>query len=219
MPDIRPYINYNPNFFTPIDIEDAKKIILGHGIHESQNRWDVETEWTYQLFRSRNFLTKNSIVLDWGCGIGRLSKMIIERFDCTVVGVDIDKKMLEYSIDYVKKDKFIPMSVDDFKKSNRFDFTTAIAVWTLQHSVFIEEDLDIIKKSLISEGDFFIFEENQPAIPIKENEKSIWFILKDTYHDTILSKFDLIEHGRFPEELAIIENNDAWWGFLKNKTT
>lgn len=219
MPDIRPYINYNPNFFTPRDLEDAKKIILGHGVIESKHRWEVETEWTYQLFRSKNFLNKDSIVLDWGCGIGRLSKMMIDRFDCTVVGVDIDQKMLELSVDYVNRDKFIPMSVNDFKRNNHFNFTNAISVWTLQHSPFVDEDLDIIKNFLIPGGGFFIFEENQPSIPIKENEESIWFILTNTYHDIILSKFNLIDHGLFPKELNIPENNTSWWGFLENKTT
>ena len=34
-------------------------------------------------------LTSDSWVLDYGCGVGRLAKVMIEHYGCRVVGVDI----------------------------------------------------------------------------------------------------------------------------------
>jgi len=36
------------------------------------DQWESETKWTMNFFREKNLFNKDSIVLDWGCGIGRL---------------------------------------------------------------------------------------------------------------------------------------------------
>ena len=210
--NLTPHIpNYNPDFFTPIDLADAKRIILGHGVNEDSSRWEVETNWNKLLFESKNYINKDSLVLDWGCGIGRLSKMIIDTFGCKVVGVDINQKMLDYSKEFVNDDRFSTVLAKDFNTTGKFTF--ALSVWALQHSINPDKDLDSIKKSLTDDGAFFVFEETRPVIPITGDHP--WFILKKSNFKTINEKFSLIETGEFPKELEISENNYSWWAFLR----
>lgn len=220
--DLRPHIpTYNPDFFTPKDLEDAKRIVLGYGDFETTHKWELETAWARDLFVSKQFLNRNSVVLDWGCGVGRLSKMMIDTFECSVIGVDFNKKMLEYAQPYVNSDKFLPMTVEEFSNST-IKCTNAIAVWALQHSIHVDNDIDIIKKSLVPPGEIFVFENNRPTIPIIPTEKNeIWFNLlhPHTVYE-LVKRFNLIEQGNFPsKELNIPENESCFWAFFKNNKT
>lgn len=212
--NLKPHIpNYNPDFFTPTDFADAKRIILGHGINESSNRWEVETNWNKLLFQSKKYINQDSLVLDWGCGIGRLSKMIIDTFGCRVVGVDINQKMLDCANEFVNDSRFTTILAEDFNRYNTNKFTFALSVWALQHSIHPDQDLESIKDSLITDGIFFIFEEHKPVIPTKGDYP--WFILNSSNVKIVNEKFSLIETGEFPKELEISENNYSWWAFLR----
>ena len=208
-------VNYNPNFFMPGSFEDAKRIVLGHGIVETPSKWAVETLWIENMLRQRNFVNEDSVVLDWGVGVGRISKMLIDKFGCQVVGVDINNKLLDYAISHVASDKFTGMLVEDLPKLNK-KFTQVIAIWALQHSVFISKDLDSINNVLDKNADIFIFETIQPTVPIHNSEQP-WFILNDPYLPFYKKRFSLIEMGLFPSELRILENDsNCYWAFFKN---
>jgi ubiquinone/menaquinone biosynthesis C-methylase UbiE len=209
-------ITYNPEFFNPVDIEDAKRIVLGYGIAETESKWNVETEWNLRLFNQKQFLNENSIVLDWGVGIGRLSKAIIEKFNCQVAGVDINENMVMYSRKHVNSNKFTSMTVTEFIETNTTKFTNAIAVWALQHSIDVVSDLSLIKDNLLPSGKLFVFEERNPCIPTT-NYATPWFILNKSNFTTIDKTFTIVEHGIFPAYFNIPENNNAWWGFFNNK--
>jgi SAM-dependent methyltransferase len=217
MLNLPPGIVYNPDFFTPKDLDDAKRIVLGHGVSETKSKWIIETMWTKNILSSKNLIDKDSIVLDWGCGIGRLSKMIIEEFGCRVVGVDINQKMLDYARENVKSEKFITSTVDDFKKDNTV-FTTAIAVWALQHSITPDEDLELIKNRLTDAGSLFVFEEINPTIPTDASNGYPWFILAKSNLDRIENYFEILEMGPFPTILNIPENDNAYWAVCNKKT-
>lgn len=220
MINLPPEIKYNPDFFNPVDLEDAKRIVLGHGISETPGKWEIETDWNCKLFKTRKFLNKDSIVLDWGVGIGRLSKMIIDTFGCKVVGVDINSKMLGYATDFVGSDLFSTMTVEEFKTTNTTKFTNAIAVWALQHSIDPVSDIITIKNSLTLDAEIFVFEERGSCIPIASTDQTIstpWFLIYRSNFHKLEKQFRVIEHGKFPRILNIPENNLTWWGFFKNK--
>lgn len=214
--------DYNKDFFIPKSFDDAKRIVLGHGDTETPEKWEVETNWIKDLFIEKKFIDKNSIVLDWGVGIGRLSKMLIDTFDCEVIGVDINNEMLSYAKNYIASDKFTGILSDDLHKLDK-KCTQVIAVWALQHSVFINEDIKKIYNATVDNSKMFIFENNIPVIPVKNPYKPWLHLLpniedKDKttsiYFSKYLEHFDLIEKGKFPKKLNIEENIPSWYGFF-----
>lgn len=88
-------IYYCKDMFKVKDMEEAKNIIL---TEERQGgnyaaRWDREMVYMLELFQKGLGDLNGKLILDFGCGIGRLSKALIENFDCCVLGVDISPSM------------------------------------------------------------------------------------------------------------------------------
>ena len=156
--------NYDKSCFDVPDIASAKRIILTPEIGLStDDRWERETPYLLKLM-SKLDLTSESIVLDFGCGIGRLSKALIEKYGCQVIGVDISISMRALSDVYVYSPKFFsvsPESAELFKE--RVD--AVISVWTLQHVGMLEKEIDRIKNVLKPGGKLFIVNERRRFIP------------------------------------------------------
>jgi SAM-dependent methyltransferase len=80
-------------------------------------------------------LTPSGRALDFGCGIGRLTRALAERFD-EVVGVDVASSMVELANKhnpYPERCRFVVNSTDDLRQfeSESFDFVFSLIV--LQH--------------------------------------------------------------------------------------
>src|SRR5689334_11703310 len=93
---------YHPDIFEVDDIESAKQIILTPEVGTTtQERWERETPFLVEEIGRALGLDENSCVLDYGCGIGRLAKGLIERYQCFVIGMDISTGMLLLAPKYV----------------------------------------------------------------------------------------------------------------------
>jgi len=71
--------------------------------------------------------------LDYGCGVGRLSRALHESFD-SVTGVDVSKSMLTKARELHPDDQYsirFLNTVDFFKETKKFDFILSLI--TLQH--------------------------------------------------------------------------------------
>lgn len=159
-------VKYNPKFFEADSIEYAKKIILmGDDIPD---QWETETNWTMNFFRERNLFDEKSIVLDWGCGIGRLAKPIIEEFDCRVVGVDFQPSMLKYATEYVNHSNFTAINNEEFEALPNDYFTAGISVWALQHTVHTVSIINCIQKKLKFESKFCVLDSNEKHWPVQQ---------------------------------------------------
>ena len=58
-----------------------------------------------ELKKFKKLLPKNALVLDAGCGWGRDSKILSEKFD--VIGIDLSKGLLKYAKKYAPKARFL----------------------------------------------------------------------------------------------------------------
>ena len=79
---------------------------------------------------------RGNTVLDFGCGIGRLSKALLEQYDCRVLGVDISPDMRRMAAEYVNSDRFSVISYEMFcalAERGGLKADCAIAVYVLQH--------------------------------------------------------------------------------------
>lgn len=197
-PDLKPLgpeveADYNPIVFNAPDLENAKEVILTgekNGNVTSADRWRDETRWMENYLDQLN-LSNSSVVLDYGCGVGRLSKLLIERYGCLVVGVDISLPMLTMAISYVGSDSFVPMTLSAAHRLE-IEFDAAIAVWVLQHCQQPWEDVGFIKNSLKSDGSLMVLNELFRFVPIirgrqarwLEDKVDVWGLLTSQLHCT-----------------------------------
>src|SRR4051812_17838790 len=104
---------FNPGFYDIGSLQEAKEVILGPEEHETvEQRWERETPYLGDLLERVLGLTKDSLLLDYGCGIGRLSKEMILRSGCRAVGIDYSTNMRALAANYVDNPRFMVGTAD-----------------------------------------------------------------------------------------------------------
>ena len=159
---------YDPKVFTPKDAQEAKLFMLSSESDiNSSERWDKETPVIVDQILENIEINEGSLLLDFGCGIGRVSKELINRTNCKVIGVDIDAKMQALAIDYVDSPNFsacFPEQLDLYAaKGMKID--AAISVWVLQHVFNPEIEIDRIVKLLSANSKFFVLNVKHRCVP------------------------------------------------------
>ena len=155
---------YSPAIFNVRDINEAKRIILTKEDRSTDERWKIETPYLVGLIEQCGELNANSVVLDYGCGVGRLSKALIEKYGCFVVGVDISASMRALAAVYVDSDKFFACSPDALQHLN-LKCDLALAVWVLQHTFDPSLEIKRIKYSLKPSGQLFVVNDHRRIVP------------------------------------------------------
>ncbi len=167
---------YYPQVFSVKGLEHAKSIILtneGPGA-ETQTRWAAETPHMIEAISDAIELRPDRVVLDYGCGIGRLSKAMIDASGCTVIGVDISPSMLTLARDYVGSDRFIAVSPQQFDLLVGAGLRTDafICIWVLQHCFAPADDIARIRCGLRMSGQGFVFNKGKRAVPAVDQQAS-----------------------------------------------
>lgn len=163
-----PGASYSPTIFHVDDLETAKVIILNPMPDmTTDERWEVETQnLVEELGRVMN-LSRESRILDYGCGIGRVAKALIDRYGCSVVGADISAEMRRFAVEYVKSDRFVacePAALDRMIAEG-FRATGAYACWVLQHCHAPEQDIGRIESALAPGALFFVLNSDHRWVP------------------------------------------------------
>lgn len=158
---------YSAAVFDVSSIEAAKAIILTPEGGSTDERWAKETPVVADLIGAQVELSPESWVLDYGCGIGRLSKELIARHGCSVIGVDISPYMRALAAVYVSSAKFsvcAPEMLPELVRHGvRFDL--GIAVWVLQHCVVPQDDIGHIHGAVKPGGGLFLLNNIHRAVP------------------------------------------------------
>ncbi|MCI0438042.1 MAG: class I SAM-dependent methyltransferase [Chloroflexi bacterium] len=82
--------------FDHSDIGRARRSILWH------DDWDEATAATIRIFKELDVVGEGRTVIDYGAGIGRISKAIVECFAVNkVLAVDRSKEMRDHALDYL----------------------------------------------------------------------------------------------------------------------
>lgn len=131
-------------------------------------RWVKETAYTLDLIAEHYPVTSDSFMLDYGCGPGRVSKALVDRFGCEVVGADASDSMRLTARVYVGNSKRFhtlpPAGLAGF--AERFDF--AWCIWVLQHSATPEGDVERIYAALKPGAKLFVINELVRFVPTVE---------------------------------------------------
>ncbi len=159
---------YSPAVFNAGDMEAAKYIILNPVPDMSvEQRWEAETRnLTDELGRAMA-LDRDSCVLDYGCGIGRIGKALIAKYGCSVVGVDISADMRRLAREYVNSERFTacdPQGLDRMVAEG-FRATHACACWVLQHCEDPGDDIARVESAMAPGGKFFVLNSNHRWVP------------------------------------------------------
>jgi len=148
------------NLFKPKNLEEGKNAVVGdcNGFTMEQ-RWGAETPaFAEKILR---FARREAEILDYGCGVGRIAKEILEQNNTVyIIGIDTSLEMVDKAYGYVaSEDRFIPRVISEFDvKDKEKKFDIAYCVYVLQHAPAIEirEILSRIYSHLKDDG-FFIY--------------------------------------------------------------
>ena len=165
---VAPGPSYSPTIFQARDLEAAKAIILTPTPDmTTDERWEVETQNLVEELGRVMSLEAESRILDYGCGIGRVAKALIDRYGCSVVGVDISAEMRKFAAEYVKSDRFVacdPPTLDRMIREG-FRATGAYACWVLQHCHVPEQDIHRIESALSPGALFYVLNSESRWVP------------------------------------------------------
>ena len=199
---------YSPFVFDVSTVAHAKAIILTQEDERTTDeRWEIETPYFLDLIGKMNIKPEHT-VLDYGCGIGRLSKGMIDRFGCKVLGVDISASMREMAIDYVASDCFMVCHPDVLHTFGD-GFDAAIAVWVLQHCFKPKEDIARIRNAVKRGGQVLVVNNIHRALPTVEYG---WADDGVSIRQLLGVRFDCAEEGP-PDARSVgdVLNRNAFW--------
>lgn len=203
---------YDPSVFNVSDIASAQRIILTpeRGTTTAE-RWRKETPYLLSLIEQQMPLNDQSIVLDYGCGIGRMAKALIEKYNCGVVGVDISPSMRALAAAYVGSGRFFACAPQMLHLLNK-KFDAALAIWTLQHCLIVEDDIAQINAALKANGQLFIVNDWQRIVPTNQgwmdDKKDVAQLLGDRFSREALGHLD-------EEQCGIVAACSYWAAFRK----
>lgn len=210
-------VHYDPSVFTSVEtVDEAVRIILTpEAGMTSVHRW--KTEAPYLMTLIERHIVKGDSVLDYGCGIGRLSKPLIEKHLCDVIGVDISPNMRALAASCVGSDRFFalhPVMLDVFAPCF---VNAAIAIWTLQHCLKPFDDIARIYRALADGAPLFIVNNVRRVVPVDGGQ---WVDDSIDIHRLILdSGFVLIERGELEgDDIApgTLRDSTFWAAYRKN---
>jgi SAM-dependent methyltransferase len=158
-------ITYEPAVFAQRDIDSAKWVILTPAPDLTvEQRWELETPWTVDRLV---FPDGPSLILDWGCGIGRLAKPLMDKGH-HLVGVDISTNMLSHAFGQAGARHFAGIPPSIFRRIARpAAFDGGYASWSLQHVRDPERDIDTIAEVLKPGASFYLLNSRRRFIPVK----------------------------------------------------
>jgi SAM-dependent methyltransferase len=158
---------YNPRVFDKTDIDEAKRIVLTDGEAGllSAKRWEVEADW---LIRAMGDID-NMRWLDYGCGVGRMARKIIEATThTTVTGLDISFDMRAHAVAYVGSPRFSahqPETLGGLRDVLGPVWDAALCFWVLQHCQHPVIDIQRLARSVKPGGLLFVLNKKYRCVP------------------------------------------------------
>lgn len=129
----------------------------------AQSDIDRDRKWFYtqfKLIKKVVDIKSDTKILEIGSGFGGLYTYLNSR---NYTGIDVDKEVVDFTNKYFDTDKFLNISLRDFKKKEKYDYIFAVEV--LEH--FSDPISSIAKiKDLLNNGGMFV---GTTPYPFKKN--------------------------------------------------
>ena len=213
---------YDPSAFDVANIEQAKRIILTPQNTTTEERWAVETPRMADLIGRFLRLDAGTVLLDYGCGIGRMAKELIGRHRCTVIGADISPSMRSLAIGYTQSDNLVVCAPTALPSLGPVA-GAAIAVWVLQHCEEPSEDIERIHRALKPGGRLFVANAFARVVPAIERQlfTAVPTLVRKWTSDAadvralLAHRFAVVEEGRFEDFPGVFPDAYYWAVFEK----
>ena len=154
-------MRYIKEAFDVTTFDQAKNVVLSDDPNDPK-KFERETNFLVDTIKDTITITDTSVVLDFGCGMGRVSKKLIDTFDCKVIGVDISDSMLTFARLYTANiKKFI--ATKQCPEPNTVD--VALAILVLQHTENPKQEIEKISNALKPGGYLVLVNEPHRMIP------------------------------------------------------
>ena len=158
-------MNYLKEAFYPNNIESAKDICIIPD-PKKPNKFNEETHFLIKFLNSKGLLHKRPKVLDFGCGVGRISKDLVD-LGCEVVGMDFSIPMLMAAINYVDNKNFTPLintATLPFEIKPEFDLV--ICSFVLQHTEDPIKEIKFLKSVMKDDATLVLVIEPYRLVPM-----------------------------------------------------
>ena len=217
--------SYDASVFDVADVAAAKRIILTPENSTTEERWQVETPYLAELIAKHIPIDRETVLLDYGCGIGRMSKALIDRARCKVVGADISASMRALAVPYVASPRFSVCAPDDLQRRPK-SASAAIAIWVLQHCERPGEDIGRIHRAMQPGARLFVADSFERVIPATEKQlfTSPPTVVRKWMKDDVNVRalldraFALVTEGSFDASLPGIPPGLRYWAvFAREK--
>ncbi|MDB5477334.1 MAG: hypothetical protein JWP49_2845 [Phenylobacterium sp.] len=152
------------------------------------------------------------LVVDLGCGIGRLSKALIERSGCLVLGIDLSQDMRGFAPAYVGSPNFSVVSPEVFARmvDGGLRADAAISVWVLQHCLDPAADIDRLARGLAPGGRLLAVNNVNRAVPTVEKR---WGDDGIDVRTALAARLDPCQEGGLdPAGVGQLLSIGAFWG-------
>lgn len=166
-------MRYIKEVFDVTTLEYAKHVVLTSD-PSNPYKFEKETQFLIDVISEQNFiaLDEKSVVFDFGCGMGRVAKGLIDTFNCKVIGLDISPSMLAFAKTYTNSNKF--ECTQEYSIAESAD--VGIAILSLQHTENPKKEIDNIVNVIKTDGIFILVNEHKRFVPsdIDKNNYVIW---------------------------------------------
>lgn len=206
-------MHYSPAIFRVDSFEAAQRIILTPEGWTTNERWEKETPYLVDLAQKHLGLTSESVVLDYGCGVGRMARELIKNTGCWVIGVDIEPSMRAIGDAWIQNPRYITIAPEALPMMPKC--TAALAIWAIQHVENVGKELARINEALAFGAPMLVVNNLHRAIPT--NEKN-WVNDGVDVQATMDAMFEVAEAGgQLPAEVApeAVAKNTYWRVYRK----
>jgi tetratricopeptide (TPR) repeat protein len=185
-----PQALFRPEIFEVSSVKEAMAVVVTpQAGTTSEERWEKETPYLVEDIIKRLAIGPESCVLDYGCGIGRVAKGLIEKSGCRVIGVDTSKAMQLMAPEYVLSERFVVWSPGVLEKvierGFRADF--AVCIWVIQHALDPAKVIHEIARALRPSGLLYALNLTTRCVPTNRGWLNDGFdvrsALREAFHE------------------------------------